>query len=141
MSKPVFTQVFEDALAKVPHAVGVNNHMGSALTADKKSMQWLMQLAAKHGLFFIDSRTTAKSVAADMAQEAHIPWNARDIFLDNSVEKDALTQAWDSAMACVQRNDYCIMLAHPHPETLDFLEQHTQPLNQQSFVPIQDVLR
>jgi polysaccharide deacetylase 2 family uncharacterized protein YibQ len=140
MSQPVFTQVFEDALAKVPHAVGVNNHMGSALTADKKSMQRLMQLSAKHNLFFIDSRTTAKSVAADTAQEAHIPWNARDIFLDNSVEADALTHAWDSAMACVQRNDYCIMLAHPHPETISFLEKMTAENQDITWVDIKEVL-
>jgi polysaccharide deacetylase 2 family uncharacterized protein YibQ len=61
--------------------------------------------------------------------------------LDNSVEEDALTHAWDSAMACVQRNDYCIMLAHPHPETLNFLEQHAQAFNKHFFTDIQNVLR
>jgi len=139
MSKSVFTQVFEDALAKVPHAIGVNNHMGSALTADMKSMQWLMELCQKHGLFFIDSRTSAQSVAANVAQDAHIPWNARDIFLDNSVQEKDLQHAWDSAMGCIKRNDSCIMLAHPHPESIAFLEQQT--LNPQTFVNIQSILR
>ncbi len=139
MSKSVFTQVFEDALAKVPHVIGVNNHMGSALTADKKSMQWLMELCQKHGLFFIDSRTSAKSVAANVAQDEHIPWNARDIFLDNSVQENDLQHAWDSAMGCIKRNDSCIMLAHPHPETLSFLE--AQSLGTQSFISIEKLLR
>ncbi len=139
MDKATFTQVFEDALAKVPHVIGVNNHMGSALTADKKSMQWLMELCKKHGLFFIDSRTSAQSVAAKVAQDAGIPWEARDIFLDNSVQEDDLQQAWDSAMGCIKRNDACIMLAHPHPESITFLEQRT--LNPQTLVSITSVLR
>lgn len=139
MSKPVFTQVFEDALAKVPHVIGINNHMGSALTADKKSMQWLIELCKKHGLFFIDSRTSAQSVAAKVAQDAGIPWEARDIFLDNSIQEDDLQHAWDAAMSCIKRNDACIMLAHPHPESITFLEKQT--LNPQIFVSITSVLR
>jgi len=141
MSKSVFTQVFEDALAKVPHVVGVNNHMGSALTADAKSMRWLMQLCKKHNLFFVDSRTSSKSVAAEAAKQAGIAWNARDIFLDNSTKTEDLQHAWDSALSCTKRNDYCIMLAHPHPKTLDFLEAHAQDLDAQSFTPVQNILR
>ncbi|MDX8381581.1 MAG: divergent polysaccharide deacetylase family protein [Ghiorsea sp.] len=140
MSKPVFTQVFEEALAKVPHAVGINNHMGSALTADKKSMVWLMELCKKHGLFFIDSRTSSKSVGAQEAKRARIAWNQRDIFLDHVITEDGLQHAWESALSCIKKNDYCIMLGHPHYETLDFLENKTHALRSNDFVSIQDVL-
>jgi len=140
MSKPIFTQVFEDALAKVPHAIGINNHMGSALTSNKKSMVWLMELCKKHGLFFIDSRTSSKSVGAQEAERAGIPWNQRDIFLDHVITEDGLQHAWESALSCIKKNDYCIMLGHPHHETLDFLENQTHALGSNDFVSIENVL-
>ncbi len=141
MRKDEFRKVFEDALAKVPHAVGINNHMGSALTEDQQSMLWLMELCQEHDLFFIDSRTSSSSVAAKVAKASGIAWNERDIFLDHSVEATALQHAWQSAITCVEKNDHCIMLAHPHQETLDFLEHSMQGLNHQAFVPIINVLK
>ena len=140
MSKPIFTQVFEDALSKIPYVVGINNHMGSALTADKKSMQWLMELSKKHGLFFVDSRTSATSVGRKVAEASGITWNERDIFLDHSLEAEALQHAWQSALNCAQRNDHCVMLAHPHQETLAFLEHSVLPQDYHRFVNIKDTL-
>lgn len=141
MSKEEFTQVFEAALAKVPYVQGVNNHMGSKLTENSKAMSWMMELCAKHNLFFIDSRTSSKSVAAKTADTSGIHWNARDVFLDHSVELAALQHAWDSSLKCVNSNDYCITLGHPHPETLDFLESKAQGLSAQSFVPVSQILK
>lgn len=141
MDKQTFTSVFEAALAKVPYVEGVNNHMGSQLTSDQRSMDWLMALCKKHNLFFIDSRTSASSVGAETAQQSGIHWNTRDVFLDHSVEASALQHAWDSMLSCVQRNDTCIMLAHPHQETLDFLENSAQGLNAQAFVTVTDTLK
>ncbi len=140
MSKSIFTQVFEDAVAKVPHVAGINNHMGSALTADKKSMQWLMELSKKNGLFFIDSRTSPISVGKEVAQANHITWNERDIFLDHSVEPEALQHAWQSALDCANRNDHCVMLAHPHPETLAFLERNISSNDYHRFIDIKSAL-
>lgn len=141
LSKKAFTEIFEKALAKVPYVEGVNNHMGSRLTEDSQSMVWLMELCKKHGLFFIDSRTSSKSVGTQAAKDAGIAWNARDIFLDHSLSPDALQHAWDSAVSCVKRNDHCVMLGHPHKETISFLEQHAQGLNAQDFVPITQLLK
>lgn len=140
MSKPIFTQVFEEALAKVPYVVGINNHMGSALTADKKSMQWLMELSKKNGLFFIDSRTSSSSVGREVAKTSFIAWNERDIFLDHSIEAEALSHAWQSALKCAAKSDHCIMLAHPHQETLAFLENHISADDYHRFVNITKTL-
>jgi len=141
MNKAIFTQVFEDALTKVPHVVGINNHMGSALTANTQAMQWLMELCKKHGLFFIDSRTSPSSVAASVARKSGIAWNARDIFLDHSLEANALQQAWKSALSCARKSDTCIMLAHPHSETLVFLEQRIEPENYPYFIAVTSTLQ
>lgn len=141
MDKQTFTAVFEAALAKVPYVQGVNNHMGSQLTSNQQSMNWLMALCKKHGLFFIDSRTSATSIGAETAQQAAILWNKRDVFLDHAITPSALAHAWKSMLTCVKRKDACIMLAHPHRETLNFLENHAQGLNHQAFVPITEALK
>lgn len=141
MSKDEFISAFEEALAKVPHVQGVNNHMGSLLTENKQAMQWMMELCKKHNLFFIDSRTSSKSVAASEADQAQIFWNQRDVFLDHSVEAAALEHAWSSALHCTETSDHCIVLGHPHPETLDFLEHGIHGLGTQFFVPIRQILK
>ena len=50
------------ALAAVPGAVGVNNHMGSRLTADRGSMRMVMDELRQRDLLFLDSKTTSFSV-------------------------------------------------------------------------------
>ena len=63
MSAANFNQHFSEALAAVPFAVGVNNHSGSLLTQHRVPMDRLMQTIAARGMFFLDSRTTPKTVA------------------------------------------------------------------------------
>ena len=56
------------ALLEVPYRKGVNNHMGSRFTADRDLMRVLLKPVKDRGLFFVDSRTTAKTVALDEAR-------------------------------------------------------------------------
>jgi uncharacterized protein len=113
------------ALSEVPYVQGVNNHMGSLLTSMADPMAVVMQVCRDKHLFFVDSRTTAASVASTMAERAGIPWGARQIFLDNQTDPASLQRMWNKALACEQRHGACIIIAHPHRQTLDFLEQHT----------------
>ncbi len=139
MTKAKFTQVFEDALAKVPYVTGVNNHMGSLLTSDSQSMQWLMELCRKHKLFFVDSRTASTSVAAQEASQHGLAWNKRDVFLDHKTDLSSLQTAWSAALDCVKKKQQCIIIGHPHQETLNFLEQQTQ--SPELFVSVQNILK
>ena len=70
------------ALEAVPGAVGVNNHMGSALSEDPDAMAAMLGVVRKRGLFFLDSRTSAASVAYGLAREAGVPAAERKVFLD-----------------------------------------------------------
>ena len=112
------------ALSRVPYAVGMNNHMGSMLTSLTEPMQWVMQVCREQGLFFIDSKTSSKSVAATVAENAGVVWGSRRTFLDHSIEYSDMQAAWQSGMACAKLHSDCIMIGHPHAETLDFLEQY-----------------
>jgi polysaccharide deacetylase 2 family uncharacterized protein YibQ len=83
MKQEEITRQFEENLATVPGAVGFNNHEGSKATEDEELMKILMRTAGKHKLFFLDSRTSMKSVAYDAASRARIPSTSRHVFIDN----------------------------------------------------------
>lgn len=114
---------FIQALNRVPHVTGVNNHMGSLLTTLEEPMRWVMEICKKRALFFIDSRTAHNSVAANIAAEHGLAWASRRVFLDHTVDDEDLRLAWKSALRCAKRKGSCIVIAHPHAETLNFLEQ------------------
>ncbi len=72
----------EMAIDAVPGAVGVNNHMGSKATADRRVMELVLETVRRRGLFFVDSRTTAQSVVGEVAAGMGMPWARNDLFLD-----------------------------------------------------------
>ncbi len=127
-------------LEKVPYAQGLNNHMGSFLTSMPDPMAWVMQFCRDHQLFFIDSKTSSKSVASDIAASYGLAWGSRRIFLDNSVKEDDIKQAWLSAERCAKRQGGCIVIGHPHPETLDFLEQQVTHVKPEMMRVVVDLL-
>jgi polysaccharide deacetylase 2 family uncharacterized protein YibQ len=117
----------EDSLAgmldTVPHAVGVNNHQGSRATSDPALMAELMPALHERGLFFIDSRTTAATVAYDAAKRAGVPAASRKVFLDDTPSRDAILAQLNLAARDAQRDGFAIAIGHPHPATLAALAE------------------
>jgi len=131
--------LLEKALERVPHVAGINNHMGSALTSSHEHMRWVMSFCQERGLFFIDSRTKANSVAAEEARNAGIKWAERSVFLDHEPELPAMRSAWEHAMAkAVGRG--AIVIGHPHANTLTFLEGMIPENEQQRITMVNDLL-
>lgn len=137
MDQAELRKTFLADLSKVPHVIGVNNHMGSLLTQMDAPMQWVMDLCRKHGLFFVDSRTHKDSVAAKMARDAGIAWASRRYFLDHRLDRASMLHVWKQATHCAQ-SERCILIAHPHALTLDFLED---VLGREHDIPIVRVTR
>jgi polysaccharide deacetylase 2 family uncharacterized protein YibQ len=116
-------------LRTVPHAIGVSNHMGSLLTQRLEPMRWLMQALADRGnLFFIDSRTTADTVAAKTASELGVPNLERAVFLDDDKNIDVITQQFERLIALAREHGGALALGHPYPETLTVLERRLPQL-------------
>src|SRR4029078_10890466 len=67
------------ALAQVPGAMGANKHMGSELTTDRAAMGTVRAVLQRHGLFFLDSRTSASSVGFALARSLGLPAAERDV--------------------------------------------------------------
>jgi uncharacterized protein len=110
-------------LAGVPHAVGVNNHEGSLATAQPQLMAELMEDLRQRNLFFVDSRTTAATVAYTAAQHAGVPAASRKVFLDDVETRDAILRQLDLAARDAAQDGSAIAIGHPHPATIAALTE------------------
>jgi len=129
MSQQAFKQVVESAIAAVPEAVGINNHMGSLLTADSERMRWLMEVIDRQtDLYFVDSRTSVKSVAFRHARDRGIPTLSRDIFLDNDLDEAKIERQFDAMIAVAKRHGKAIAIGHPNRQTIAVLERRLPTL-------------
>jgi polysaccharide deacetylase 2 family uncharacterized protein YibQ len=108
----------DSMLETVPHAAGVNNHQGSRATADAKLMGELMPALRRRGLFFVDSRTTAATVAYDAAERAGVRSASRKVFLDDTANRDAILSQIELAARDATRDGFAIAIGHPHPATI-----------------------
>jgi polysaccharide deacetylase 2 family uncharacterized protein YibQ len=115
-------------LETVPYAAGVNNHQGSRATADPALMQALMPALRQRGLFFVDSRTDAKTVAYDMAERAGVPAASRKVFLDDTASRAAILKQLDLAARDAQRDGFTIAIGHPRPATIAALAEDVPSL-------------
>jgi len=115
--------VLAGALADVPHAAGVNNHEGSRATADPQLMAELMAALHARGLFFIDSRTTATTVAYAAAERAGVRAASRKVFLDDVATRAAVLAQLELAARDAVRDGSAIAIGHPHPETIAALAE------------------
>ena len=110
-------------LDTVPHAAGVNNHQGSRATADPALMDELMTALRERGLFFIDSRTTAATVAYDAAERSRVPAASRKVFLDDTPTREAVLAQLELASRDALRDGTAIAIGHPHPATIAALTE------------------
>jgi uncharacterized protein len=117
------SSTLEGMLETVPHAAGVNNHQGSRATADLPLMQALMPALRDRNLFFIDSRTTAATVAYDAAERAGVPAASRKVFLDDTPSKEAILAQLELAARDAARDGSAIAIGHPRPATIAALAQ------------------
>ncbi len=116
--------IFSQMLETVPNAVGVNNHQGSQATADPSLMAELMPILRNWNMFYVDSRTTAATVAYDAAQQAGVRSAFRNVpFLDDAPEAPAIRKELELAIRGAREKGAAIAIGHPHPETLKVLRE------------------
>jgi hypothetical protein len=97
-------------------------------------MDWLMSaLSDKGGLYFIDSRTTTKSVASLLANKHKVPHLDRDIFLDPDFRPETIRREFTRFINKINQTGYSIAIAHPHPRTIQFIKEHLGELEKQGI--------
>lgn len=120
------------ALNSVPHVAGVNNHMGSLVTAHPGLMRWLMEeLADRQPLYWVDSRTTTQTVALEFAHALAVPALRRDVFLDHTLTPAAVAAQFARLKQLARAQGSAVGIGHPHAVTLDFLESALPALAEQ----------
>lgn len=128
--------------ASVPYIEGINNHGGSKLTQQRQHMDWLMAWVAAEQLYFVDSRTTSASVATDSARDAQVPYQQRDVFLDNEKSEASIRVQLGKLVDIAKQRGHAIGIGHPYPETLAVLRQELPQLALKGIqiVPVSSLL-
>lgn len=121
MDRATFIKTLRDNIHAIPYISGLNNHMGSALTQHQQSMHWLMSEVRQHGLFFIDSRTSAASIAQQTAENHQVPSRTRDVFLDHERTPEAVARQFQRLITIAHEQGSAIAIGHPAKVTMDFL--------------------
>jgi len=115
-------RTLQGMLDTVPQAIGVNNHQGSLGTSDASLMNAIMPALHDRSLFFVDSRTTAATVAYAAARRAGVPAASRDVFLDDIQDAASIHHQLALAVHDAKLHGAAIAIGHPHPATLQVLQ-------------------
>jgi polysaccharide deacetylase 2 family uncharacterized protein YibQ len=124
MGETEIRSILEDELDRIPFVRGVNNHMGSKITADAGMMRAILQPIRERGLFFLDSRTTANSVAYDVAVDMGIPAASRQVFLDADGDAGRIRERLLELFRIARRDGRAVGICHPFRETLRTLKEN-----------------
>lgn len=131
MTQSQFNEALRSAIAAIPHAKGLNNHMGSLLTRHPGHMEWLMQGLKKSSIrYFIDSRTTHHTVALQLAKEHQVPTRKRDVFLDDDPSIEGVEEQFQRLVRVAHKLGGAIAIGHPYETTLTLLEHHIPRLHE-----------
>lgn len=123
--------------------VGINNHMGSRFTSDRASMKTVVGALKARGYLFLDSVTSGKTVAHDVAREGGIPYAVRNVFLDHKDDLAAIKTQLRRTEQIAKRTGVAIAIGHPRDNTIEALQEWLPNLNERGFqlVPISAVVR
>ena len=146
----IFTSMSDDEIAKttllnvesVPHARGVNNHMGSRATLDSRVMRDVLTALPKD-LYFIDSKTSGGSIAGRMAKQMNIPTASRNVFLDDVQNERAVRKQIEALSELAQARGVAVGIGHPYPVTIRVLNELAPELRARGlrFVRASDAVR
>lgn len=134
----------EAAIDAVPHAIGMNNHMGSRATSDKRVMRIVLQVCKERGLFFLDSRTSYRTVIPKVGEALGVNVLHNNVFLDDVYSRRHVMRQLKSVKKFLQQHDSCVVTGHVGPQgiiTAGALKDAIPDLkNKAVFVPLSRML-
>ncbi|HKR65430.1 MAG TPA: divergent polysaccharide deacetylase family protein [Thermoanaerobaculia bacterium] len=116
----------------IPYASGVNNHMGSLATSDRRVMTSVIR-ALPEGMYFVDSRTSGGSVAAQVAREMNVRTATRNVFLDDVMTERAVRKQLAALASAAESRGVAVGIGHPHDVTVRVLTEELPALKAQGF--------
>ena len=137
MSRDQLQAATARALAAVPGAVGVNNHMGSSIASDPQAIEAVMKVVAKSNLYFLDSRTSADTLGYSLARHLGIPAGERQVFLDTHRDPAFIRAQFEALLTTARARGGATAIAPPSPETLDLLAAAIPAAKAEGFLFVQ----
>ena len=132
----------EENLNTMPGVKGINNHMGSKLTAESAQMYQIFSVLKHRGLFFVDSRTTSDSLCKPSARLFQVPFAQRDVFIDHYQKPDFIRKQIKELIRIARLNGEAVGILHPHSTTYRILQEMLPDLqNQVQLVPASKIVR
>ena len=122
-----------EALSEIPEAVGINNHQGSKATSDKRVMAVVASVLKNKNKFFLDSRTSSKTVAETTMRSAGVPTARRHIFLDNDLDTEKILNQFDKLVGIAEKKGLAIGIGHVKKSTLEVLQKKIPDLIEQGI--------
>ncbi|MDQ0268368.1 divergent polysaccharide deacetylase family protein [Cytobacillus purgationiresistens] len=135
----------EQAIQNVPHAVGMNHHMGSKITENKRIMRIVLQVCAEHGLYYLDSKTTGKSVIPKLAEELQLPYLENMLFFDDVYTRSHIAKQAQLLHTKLDHKEGMIAIGHvgiAGPLMVSVLKEYL-PLyqNKVNIVPLSSLIK
>lgn len=106
----------EEAFSILPDAEGLNNHMGSAIMEDQRSLSAVMDVLKEKNVLFVDSMTTAKSLGRTIAGQKGVTFLGRDVFLDSTDSVEEVKKNLRKAAEVSLEKGYALAIGHVGPE-------------------------
>lgn len=128
MSSDEVNRIIRKAISQVPHAKGMNNHMGSEMTSSLPGMINVMRALSHYNLYFLDSVTIGNTQAGKAASQFAVPNVRRNIFLDNTQSEAETNAQLNKAIAYARKHGSAIAIGHPHPSTVRALQKQLPQL-------------
>ena len=122
-----------EALKEIPEAIGINNHQGSKATTNGKVMGVVASVLKNKNKFFLDSRTSSKTVGEKTMRSVGVLTARRHIFLDNDLNIDNISKQLDKLVALSQKKGMAIGIGHVKANTLKVLEKEIPILLERGF--------
>ena len=93
-------------------------------------MRQIFSILKKRSLYYIDSRTTAETVAKASAQLLKLPFVERDIFIDHFEDETFIQSQLNKLIKRAQEQGYAIGIGHPHAITHRILNKFLAKLKE-----------
>lgn len=118
MSDEEIKEKVTKAINSTPGIKGVNNHQGSRATSDRRVMKTVLGVIKSESLFFLDSRTSGKTIAAEVSRQMGIRTGENELFIDNSSDIDLIKKQLRKAIDMAHKNGSVTVIGHARPNTV-----------------------
>ena len=123
MDEPKLLRQLSKDIEAVPYVKGVSNHMGSRLMEDPEKIRIVFSELKRRKLFFLDNRTSPKTVGLEVAQSLGLKATGRSLFIDHASDEEEIKQKLEQLIEFSLSTGKAIGIGHPHPSTLKSLKE------------------